>query len=265
MPELAVIAALLLALVVVGWRWQAEKRRADELAGQLASERDRIRPPQSGRAAVKAMFETAAQIREKGVGGALRSSIEELAGWAEVEQPDLERIAAADGTVTIFFSDIEDSTSLNEELGDRPWLKVLAAHDKIVRRSVGDHGGHIIKSQGDGFMIAFGDPAEGVRSAIDIQRALKAGNRRLRENPIRIRIGVHAGKAVAKDGDLFGRNVALAARVAGHAGGGEILVTPEVSEADEEDEFVFSKSREVELKGLPGTYQLWAVAWEADE
>ena len=87
----------------------------------------------SGRETVKAVIETATLVRERGVGGALRTSIEDLAGWAQAERPDLARLASHDGTVSILFSDIEGSTALNEELGDRAWLKVLAKHDKIIR------------------------------------------------------------------------------------------------------------------------------------
>ncbi|MGH9186333.1 MAG: adenylate/guanylate cyclase domain-containing protein [Acidimicrobiales bacterium] len=259
---LLIILAESLALIGVSGLWLRQRRRAAGLAQQMTAGRD-SKWASSGRATVKAVLETAARVREKGVGGALRSSIEELAGWAEVEQPDLQRLAARDGTVTIFFSDIEDSTALNEGLGDRDWLRVLSGHDKIVRGGVETHNGHIIKSQGDGFMIAFASPDEAMRCAVEVQRALAAGDRRLRDTPIRVRIGIHTGAAVQKDGDLFGRNVALAARVAGLADGGEILVTPQVSEAVEDgDEFVFTGARDVELKGLPGSYRLLAVAWE---
>jgi class 3 adenylate cyclase len=257
---LLVVAAETLALVAVTGLWLRQRRRASRLAYKLASGESRL--ASSGRATVKAVLETAALVREKGVGGAIRSSIEELAGWAEVEQPDLRRLAASDGTVTIFFSDIEDSTALNDRLGDRAWVKVLGDHDRIVRHRVGKHDGHIIKSQGDGFMIAFSHPTEAVRSAIEVQRAL-AGDRRLRDIPIRVRIGIHAGVAVQREGDLFGRNVALAARVAAHADGNEILVTPEVGAAVQDHaEFTLTEGHEVDLKGLSGRYRLLAVSWQ---
>ncbi|MDP9332264.1 MAG: adenylate/guanylate cyclase domain-containing protein [Actinomycetota bacterium] len=116
------------------------------------------------------------------------------------------------------FSDIADSTALNESLGDKAWLRVLDGHDRIVQREVNADDGHIIKSQGDGFLIAFALPADEMRWAIGIQRALADGDRRLRGIPVRVRIGIHAGVAVQREGDLFGRNVALAARVAAHDG-----------------------------------------------
>src|SRR2546425_11539770 len=114
--------------------WLHERRRAAILDEQLRGAGNLW--ASGGRATVKAILETATLIREKGVGGAIRGSIEELAGWAQAEPPDLRSLAARDGTLTIFFSDIEDSTALNERMGDKAWLRVLDGHDQIVRREV---------------------------------------------------------------------------------------------------------------------------------
>ena len=78
-----------------------------------------------------------------------------------------------------------------------------------------------------------------------------------------MRIGIHAGVAVHREGDLFGRNVALAARVAAFAEGGQILVTPEVSAAvDDDTEFSFTDAGTVELKGLTGDYRIQTLRWQ---
>ena len=162
-----------------------------------------------GREAVKTVWQTANILRKDGFGAAVRSSIEDLADWAEVERPDLARLAPS-GRVAILFSDIEESTALNERIGDRAWVRLIGRHDKMVRRHVKKHSGHVVKSQGDGFMIAFAQPEEAVRCGVDVQRSL-----RKRPNGIRVRIGIHVGKSVRRGDDLFGRNVAMAARVAG--------------------------------------------------
>jgi adenylate cyclase len=248
------------ALATVSVLWLHERRRAAMLGEQLRGATT-LRGL-GGRATVKAILETAALVREKGVGGAIRGSIEELAGWAQAERPDLRRLAARDGTLTILFSDIEDSTALNERLGDKAWLRVLDGHDRIVRREVSEHDGHIIKSQGDGFMIAFALSAEAMRCAIAIQRTIANRDRRLRGTPVRVRIGIHTGVAVQREGDLFGRNVALAARVAAYAEGGQILVTSEVSAAVADNvEFRFTDAGTVELKGLTGDYRIQTLRW----
>ncbi len=257
----AIIVVETAALAVAVPLWLRQRRRAATLEQRLAPAK---KPWVLGGRTVRAVLETAALVRDKGFGGAIRSSIDDLAGWAQVEQPDLRRLAARDGTVTILFSDIEDSTALNEDLGDKAWLRVLDGHDRIVQREVAEHDGHIVKSQGDGFMVAFALPAGAMRCAIGIQQALADGDRRLRGTPIRVRIGIHTGPAVQREGDLFGRNVALAARVAAHAEGGQILVTPEVSAAaDGDDEFSFADAGTVELKGLSGTYRIQTLHWQA--
>ena len=72
-----------------------------------------------------------------------------------VDKPDLRPHAAPDGTVTILFSDIEGSTAMTERLGDQRWLELLRSHNDIVRQRVAAHEGFEVKSEGDGFMLAF--------------------------------------------------------------------------------------------------------------
>jgi class 3 adenylate cyclase len=260
---IALIAAAALALILFGVLWvrprlerRAEEKRAEEELDRLVA---------SSKATVQGVFETATRVREEGIGSVLRGSLEQLVGWAEAKEPELRRLAGRDGTLAILFSDIEDSTATNDRVGDRAWLRILTAHDQIVRERVERHEGHIVKSQGDGFMVVFAEPEEAVRCAVDIERGIESGHRRLRRAKIRVRIGIHVGKAVAKEGDLFGRNVAFAARVADQASGGEILVSSEVAEeADEIEDIGFGEPREVELKGLSGDHEILAVEWERD-
>ena len=210
--------------------------------------------------AVKTVWQTANLMRKEGFGAAVRSSIEDLADWAEVERPDLARVTA-DGKVAILFSDIEESTALNERVGDRAWVKLIGEHDKLVRKLVKQRSGHVVKSQGDGFMIAFAHAEQAVRCGIDMQDALHKDAERKRHNRLRVRIGVHVGRSVRRGDDLFGRNVAMAARVAAEAGGGEILVSDTVREALSDCEDIsFDDGRDAELKGFAGTHRLYAVA-----
>jgi adenylate cyclase len=258
---LILLAAAVAALAGVAVMWRRERERAERLEAELARVREK---PGTARALapppLKAVLQTAARLREEGLGEVLRSSFEELAGLAADAEPELNRLAADDGTLTIFFSDIENSTALNEEMGDRAWVKVLGSHDRIVRRQVERRGGYVVKSQGDGFMVAFGDPTDAVWTAVEIQRSFASPPRGLRGKRVSVRIGLHTGPALEKGGDLFGRNVALAARVADQAAGGEILATDDVRDAvDDSDGLGFRERGEVELKGLPGTHALYAV------
>jgi class 3 adenylate cyclase len=262
---LAVVAAVeLIAIVVLALQVVRARRTVAELDEQLRTTSRPVPRTVAGRA-MKAVVGTAVRVRDQGVGGFLTSSLEELTRWGTEDRAEIVRLAAPDGTITVFFSDIQDSTTLNEQLGDAEWVKVLAAHEKVVRGCVDKQSGHVVKSQGDGFMVVFPEPAAGVRAAVALQKVLHNGApRRLRTNAIKVRIGLHVGPAVSRDGDYFGRNVALAARVAGHAGGGEILVSDELRSALGDDgEFALAARGEVELKGLTGTHALWEVRWQA--
>jgi adenylate cyclase len=239
------------ALIVVSVLLMRSRREADELRHRVDTRNMLFT---GGREAVKQVWQTANILRKDGLGAAVRSSIEDLADWAEVERPDLARLAS-NGRVSILFSDIEESTALNERIGDRAWVRLIGRHDKMVRRHVKQHSGHVVKSQGDGFMVAFAQPEQAVRCSLDVQRAL-----RKRPDGIRVRIGIHTGKSVRRGEDLFGRNVALAARVAGEADGGEILVSEAVRDAvGDTDDISFDEGRDAILKGFSGSHRLYAV------
>ena len=90
------------------------------------------------------------------------TSIDTVARVVEREKPDLKAHAAPDGTVTIMFSDIEGSTAMADRLGDRRFMEVLREHNAIVREQVKAHGGFEVKSEGDGFMVAFQSARKGV-------------------------------------------------------------------------------------------------------
>ena len=249
---LAGVAAIeAVVIVVVAVQLNRARREADALRSRVDTRNVLL---SGGREAVKTMWQTANIIRTEGFGAAVRSSIEDLADWAEVERPDLARLAP-DGNVAILFSDIEESTALNERIGDRAWVRLISRHDKLIRRYVQSHRGHVVKSQGDGFMVAFAEPEQAVRCSVDLQRTL-----RKRPNGIRVRIGIHAGKSVRRGDDLFGRNVAMAARVAAEADGGQTLVSEPVRDSvSGHDDIAYDDGRDVELKGFAGTHRLYAV------
>ncbi|KUI37182.1 cyclase [Mycobacterium sp. IS-1496] len=256
-PEIAaVVLAVVAAAEAVGLvtLWVMFTRTRDEADELRARVDTRSMLLSGGREAVKHVWQTANLVRERGFGGAISSSIEDLADWFAVERPDLARLAP-NGRVTIMFSDIEDSTALNNRIGDRAWARLIGRHARSVERHVKDHEGHVVKSQGDGFMVAFASPENAVRCAIALQHSL-----RRRPNGIRVRIGIHTGKSVRRGEDLFGRNVALAARVAAEADGGEILVSEAVRDAlSDADGVAIGDGREVSLKGFSGKHHVYAV------
>jgi adenylate cyclase len=252
-------------LAALGLLARARRRaRADaERIGQLEADLSaalRPRPPATpAERAVSRVLRTVGKVREHGVAGLLQASIEDLQAWAQEERADIMTIAGPDGTVTLFFSDIQDSTALNDRFGDEAWVKLLAAHDQLLRARIDRYRGQVVKTAGDGFMVAFRDAEAACRAALGIQKDLdRTLDNRLRR--VRVRIGIHTGKVVSRDGDYFGRNVAIAARIGDLAEGGEVLATTAVREAlDDDAAVVLEEAGEAELKGLPGTHAVWRV------
>jgi adenylate cyclase len=148
---------------------------------------------------------------------------------------------------------------MTDRLGDVAMQGVLRAHNTILRRALADHSGVEVKSQGDGFMLAFADPVEAVGFALDFEQAIDEHDFGKDPGKFKVRVGVHTGVVLREGDDFFGRTVIVAARVADRAGGGEILVTDDVR-AIVGDAVAFAPSREVELKGFSGTRTVHPVA-----
>src|SRR5437588_377999 len=205
------------------------------------------------------------KLRLQGIDTAdVRSSIDVVASAVDDERPDLSRAAAPDGTVTILFSDIEGSTEMTERLGDRRWLEVLREHNTVIRSEVRAHDGFEVESQGDGFMVAFASARRALACAIAVQRAFAGRAEDDPDEAIRVRIGMHTGEAIRERDDFLGRNVILAARIAAQARGGEVLVSSLLKELTESSgDIAFGEAREVNLKGLSGSYRLHTVEWES--
>lgn len=128
------------------------------------------------------------------------------------------------GTVTFLFTDIEGSSTLWERYPES-MRGALAAHDAIVRRSTQARHGTVFKTIGDAFCCAFAHPDEAIDAAIDAQRAIAAHAWAAELGGIRVRMGVHTGKAVERDGDYFGPTVNRVARLASIGHGGQILAS----------------------------------------
>jgi class 3 adenylate cyclase/Tfp pilus assembly protein PilF len=168
------------------------------------------------------------------------------------DDASLEPLALKDRLVAIMFTDIEGSTAMAAELGDRKWFDLLRRHNDSIREKISKFGGVEVKSVGDGFMIAFEDLERALSCATAIQRAITESTPQ-----IKVRIGVHAGRAIREGGDFFGNTVNLASRIADAARGGEILVSPTLAEID----CPFDEPREVVLKGFTGTQKVHPLVW----
>ncbi|MFZ5871231.1 MAG: adenylate/guanylate cyclase domain-containing protein [Actinomycetota bacterium] len=132
-------------------------------------------------------------------------------------------MALPTGTVTFWMSDIEGSTRLLADLGDR-YADVLAAHHDLVRGAVAAHEGVEVSTEGDSFFCVFCRPGDAVAAAVDVQRALAAqswphGDR------LRVRVGVHVGAGVVASTGYVGLDVHRTARVSAAGHGGQVLLT----------------------------------------
>ncbi len=111
-------------------------------------------------------------------------------------------------------------------------------------------------------MVAFGSARRALRCAIGLQKGVAAHAARYAGMPMRVRVGLHTGEAIGRADDSFGKVVILAARIAGQAKGGEILVSSLLKElAESGGDIRFGPRREIELKGLEGVYGVHAVTW----
>ncbi len=165
---------------------------------------------------------------------------------------------ANDGTVAIMFTDVVGSTALMEELGEEKWIQVLHEHSDTVRRQTSLFGGVVVKSQGDGSMLAFPALGSAAACAIALQRALREASDDVH---LQVRIGIHIGNAKSEGGDFFGRTVIVAARLSGEASGGEILVSQSAQE-QLSDAYSLGASRTLALKGLAGSHEVFPLLWQ---
>lgn len=189
------------------------------------------------------------------------TSIDLVAASVERDHPDLAPLRGDSGTITVVFSDIEGSTDRTVALGDDAWYDVLAHHDRIVERRVAEHGGTVVKHQGDGFMLSFPSARAAVRAMVAVQRDLEGWAAEEPDRAVRVRVGAHVGEAVEEGGDLFGRAVIQAARIANAATGGQILVSGTVRELVEgRIEVPLGEGRPLELQGI-GTRTVHEVIW----
>ena len=175
------------------------------------------------------------------------AALEEFLGAAPpASEP--ERVLA-----TVLFTDIVGSTEQAARLGDRAWTRLLEEHRTLVRAELARHGGREVKTLGDGFLTVFDGPARAIRCALAIAQASSAAG-------VEVRAGLHTGE-VERDGqDVSGIAVHIAARVLGQARPGEVLVSRTVGDLVAGSGLAFISRGAHELKGVPGSWELFAAA-----
>jgi class 3 adenylate cyclase len=177
----------------------------------------------------------------------LADAIEEfLTGARRVADP--ERVLA-----TVMFGDIVDSTRRAAELGDRRWRELLEAFGRAVDAQLREFRGRAVKHLGDGVLATFDGPARAI-SCAHAMRELA-----LREFDLEVRASLHTGEIELIGNDVGGIAVHIAARIIGAAEPGELLVSNTVKDLVVGSGIEFEDRGEQELRGVPGSWRLWAV------
>jgi class 3 adenylate cyclase len=154
---------------------------------------------------------------------------------------------------TVLFTDIVGSTGRASDMGDRRWRELLDRHDAATRRQLARFRGREIKAAGDGFVATFDGPARALRCACAIRDAVRALG-------LDVRIGVHTGEVEMRGEDISGIGVHIGARVGAQAQAGEVLLTRTVADLVAGSGIEFADRGSTELRGVPGEWQLVAVA-----
>jgi class 3 adenylate cyclase len=153
---------------------------------------------------------------------------------------------------TVLFTDIVGSTQTAGQLGDGRWREQLDRHDLVTRRQIERSNGRFIKSTGDGVLATFDGPARAILCARSIRDALA-------QIGITIRAGIHVGEIEDRGNDISGITVHTAERICSTAGAGEILTSRTVADLATGSDIVLTDHGEHELKGIPGTWQLFVA------
>ena len=160
---------------------------------------------------------------------------------------------------TFMFTDIVDSTRFVELLGDEQWEPLLAWHDRTLRACFTAQSGTEVKHEGDGFFVAFDDPAAAIECACSIQRALR-DHRSDHGFAPQVRIGLHTSSATDRGGDYSGRGVHTTARIAAAGGAGDVLASRATLDALGDDPRVMAE-RSLTLKGIAEPVRVAAIDW----
>jgi len=188
-----------------------------------------------------------------------RDRLQELLQARAQADQELEKLRTP---MTILFSDIKGSTAYAEKNGDVEYMAMISRHNSILFPVIEGEGGRIVKTIGDAILACFQEPAAAVKAAAGMQRALLEDRKGCDEtNQIHIRIGMHKGLGLIKDGDVFGDVVNAASRIQNQADVEQILITDVLLDAAEAAGFECVKMGRAELKGKDEPIDLYAVAW----
>jgi pimeloyl-ACP methyl ester carboxylesterase len=154
---------------------------------------------------------------------------------------------------TVMFTDIVDSTKRAADAGDRGWRELLERHDELTRRQLDRFRGREVKTLGDGFLATFDGPARAIECACAIRDGVLPFG-------LEVRAGLHTGECELAGDDVRGMAVNIGARIGAIAQANEVLVSGTVKDLVVGADLDFADRGEHELKGVPGTWRLFAAS-----
>ena len=240
------------AVQAMGFKRHQAQSFADKYQDYLLADQRYMKMFQAGRGSIEKVLEGEA------VDDAAMQKA--LADWNKPkDEADTSQI------VTVMFTDMVGSTAMTQILGDEGAQKVVRAHNAIVRQALSHHRGKEVKHTGDGIMASFANATDGVKAAIQILQQSLRHNKRTPEVPMRLKIGLHAGQAIAEDDDLFGTHVQLAARIVDKAGESEIYVSETAHGICAGSSLKFTSRGKLELKGFSEPQAVYLALWDGQE
>jgi pimeloyl-ACP methyl ester carboxylesterase len=182
--------------------------------------------------------------------GDARAIVDEIAAF-------LRGAAPAQGTdrvlATVMFTDIADSTAVAATQGDSRWGETLERHNALVRRNLERYRGREVDTAGDGFFATFDGPARAVRCAVAIRDGVA-------DLGLAVRVGLHTGEVEQLGAEVRGLAVHIGSRAMALAAPHEILATGTVHDLVAGSGISFEDRGAHEFKGVPGTWQVYAVS-----
>ncbi|HET7482477.1 MAG TPA: adenylate/guanylate cyclase domain-containing protein [Actinomycetota bacterium] len=212
--------------------------------------------------ALAPILEDAVRKRPSRLGKLGLRSAHMLAGLAAEDEVSNKRLAAIahGGSVGIVFADVVDFTRYTATYGDPDAIELLNRLRTAIERKSRSCNGEVVKSLGDGFLLAFPSASQAVRGALSIRDAVQ----RIKTSeggPPRLAIAVHAGEPLVEGDDLLGHDVNLTARLLDHCEPGEIVVSRPAKELAERrlKKITFGRERRVKVRGLAGTKTIYSA------
>lgn len=172
------------------------------------------------------------------------------------------RITKSQRAITILFTDIVDSTRYWGRKGDIEGRMMVDQHNRLVFPVVKKFNGKVVKTIGDAVMASFPHREDAIRAAIGIQQALEEYRKKDDSFTLKLRIGLHTGKAIVEKRDVFGDTVNVASRVESHAEAGEILVSGSTANKLKRKDYKLTRQSAFVPKGKSRPISVYKVDWQ---